>query len=125
MNSRRALRIAVALAIGLLLTSGTSNHLATGLAQDQSPQPGRPQQPVSLRDRLIVGLRAMSKADTAFVDRVVLRVQSGQLPQRLVDETFFWARDRAGQAQRGNARRPIIYFRPAMTARAQRIGVAL
>jgi hypothetical protein len=84
------------------------------------------QQPISLRDRLIVGLKAMSKSDLEFVDRVVSRVNSGQLPQRMVDETFFWARKRVAPATRGaKERRPIIYFRPILTAQARKIGVAL
>ena len=87
--------------------------------------PGRAQQAVSLRDRLVVGLQARLKSEVAFVELVALRVRTGQLPQRLVDETFFWARQRATDGRRGRARRPIIYFQPAMTARAKRLRVAL
>jgi hypothetical protein len=87
--------------------------------------PAGPQQPVSLRDRLIVGLKAMSPADVAFVDNVVFRVRNGQLPQRLVDQTFFWARERASRPKGGRDRRPIIYFRPAMASQAERLGVTL
>jgi hypothetical protein len=45
----------------------------------------------------------------------------------MVDETFFWARQRAGVDPRGQGRvrRPIIYFRPAMVARAKRLNVTL
>jgi hypothetical protein len=52
-------------------------------------------------------------------------VNHGLLPQRVVDETFFWARSRASVVRNGRTRRPIIYFQPAMAARAQRLGVEL
>ena len=85
--------------------------------------PGRP---ISLRDRLITGLKARLKSEVAFVDKIVARVNAGKLPQRLVDETFFWARDRALLSRRyPRLRRPIIYFQPAMIARAARLGITL
>ncbi|MCI0334206.1 MAG: hypothetical protein L0228_13390 [Planctomycetes bacterium] len=87
--------------------------------------PGRAQQVVSLRDRLVVGLQARLKSEVAFVELVVLKVNQGKLPQRLVDQTFFWARDRASIRRNGSQRRPIIFFQPAMTARAKRLRVVL
>ena len=87
--------------------------------------PGRSQQPVSLRDRLVVGLQARLPSEVAFVEVVAARVRTGQLPLRLVDETFFWARQRAAISRNGRARRPIIYFQPAMSARAKRLDVPL
>jgi hypothetical protein len=87
--------------------------------------PGKAQRVISLRDRLVVGLQARLKSEISFVELVALRVRTGQLPQRLVDETFLWARRRAGSTRSGSARRPIIFFRPAMTARAKRLNVAL
>jgi hypothetical protein len=51
--------------------------------------PSRPQRSVSLRDRLVVGLQARLKSELEFVELVALRVETAQLPQRLVDETFF------------------------------------
>jgi hypothetical protein len=87
--------------------------------------PARPQQPVSLRDRLVVGLQARLKTEVAFVEEVAFRVRIGQIPQRIVDQTFFWARDRASVVRAGRTRRPIIYFQPAMAARAKLLGVTL
>jgi hypothetical protein len=87
--------------------------------------PGKVQRPISLRDRLVVGLQARLKSEVAFVELVVARVQTGDLPQRLVDETFFWARARGATLRSGRTRRPIIYFKPAMEARAKRLGVEL
>jgi hypothetical protein len=87
--------------------------------------PGRAQQVVSLRDRLVVGLQARLKSEVAFVELVVTKVRIGKLPQHVVDETFFWARDRASINRNGRSRRPIIFFQPAMTARAKRLRVEL
>jgi hypothetical protein len=87
--------------------------------------PARPQQPVSLRDRLVVGLQARLKTEVAFVEDVAFRVRIGQIPQRIVDQAFFWARDRASVVRAGRTRRPIIYFQPAMIARAKALGLTL
>jgi hypothetical protein len=87
--------------------------------------PGRAQQVVNLRDRLVVGLQARLKSEVAFVELVVAKVRTGKLPQRIVDETFFWARNRASISRNGNSRRPIIFFQPAMTTRAKRLRVEL
>ncbi|HVT28082.1 MAG TPA: hypothetical protein VHE81_08705 [Lacipirellulaceae bacterium] len=84
-----------------------------------------PNRPVTLRDRLIVGLQARLKSEVAFIDEVVAKVDSGQLPQRQVDQTFFWARQHAALARVGRWHRPIIYFQPAMRARANRLHISL
>jgi hypothetical protein len=99
-------------------------------AQDNSVErvalaPAKVQRPISLRDRLVVGLQARLKTEVAFVELVALRVRTGELPQRIVDETFFWSRARAATLRNGRTRRPIIYFRPAMAARARKLGVVL
>jgi hypothetical protein len=74
---------------------------------------------------LVVGLQARLKSEVDFCNRVAVQVQLGKLPQRLVDETFFWARERAAPARNGLQYRPIIYFQPAMKLRAKKIGVEL
>ncbi|MEX2316916.1 MAG: hypothetical protein WD669_07180 [Pirellulales bacterium] len=126
---RRAFLAVAAFASGVMLLPDRPEFIRTATAQTPAPavnvSPATSDRPASLRDRLIVGLRAMSKSDIAFVDSVVARVQAGQLPQRLVDQTFFWARDRAARTQGGRTRRPIIYFQPALTAQAKRLGVTL
>lgn len=100
-------------------------HDAAGETRRVAVSPGRAQQVVSLRDRLLVGLQARLKSEVAFVDVVVARVRTGKLPQHVVDETFFWARDRASITRNGARRRPIIFFQPAMIARAKRLRVEL
>jgi hypothetical protein len=87
--------------------------------------PAQPNHPVTLRDRLIVGLQARLKSEVAFIDEVVAKVNSGQLPQRQVDETFFWARQHAAVARIGRWHRPIIYFEPAMRIRANLLHISL
>jgi hypothetical protein len=80
---------------------------------------------VSLRDRLVVGLQARLRSEVEFVERVAAKVRNGHLPQRVVDETFIWARNRASLGRTGSRRRPIIFFQPAMTARARHLRVDL
>lgn len=82
-------------------------------------------QPISLRDRLIVGLQARLKSEIEFCDKVVTKVHLGHLPIRVVDETFFWARQRSTPTRNGLQYRPIIYFQPAMIARAKRLRISL
>ena len=88
-------------------------------------QPATPGKPISLHDRLITGLKARLNNELRFVDKVVYLVDTGKLPESLVDQTFFWARQKTLAKYRRSTRhhRPIIYFQPAMVARAARIGV--
>jgi len=90
-------------------------------------QPVTPGKPISLHDRLIIGLKARLNNELHFVDKVVYLVDTGKLPATLVDQTFFWARQKTHAKYMRSTRhhRPIIYFRPAMVARAARIGVKL
>ena len=87
--------------------------------------PAGPNRPNTFRDRLVVGLKARLKSELAFIDRVVAAVELGRIPARLVDQTYFWARSRAGKSWYSRSRRPIIYFQPAMKARAKKLRVVL
>ena len=80
---------------------------------------------VSLRDQLRVGLKAVTKADFAFIDLVVLRVEQGTLPRKLVDSTFLWARNRYKSRPTNHRLRPIVYFQPALVLQTKKIGVPL
>ena len=80
---------------------------------------------VALRDQLRVGLKAKTKADLAFIDLVVQRVNEGKLPRKMVDSTFLWARNRARIRPTTHPLRPIVYFQPALVLRAKAIGVKL
>lgn len=80
---------------------------------------------VSLSDQLRVGLRAVTKADFAFINKVVGLVEAGKLPRSLVDSTFFWSRKRAAQRGPRRALRPMVFFRPGLTLRAKAIGIEI
>ena len=80
---------------------------------------------LTLRDQLTLGLRAFTKADKAFIDKVVILVEQKKLPRSLVDSTFLWARQRAVRHSRSRRLRPIVYFQPGLTQRARRLGIKL
>ena len=96
--------------------------LATQGVSDR-PQAGRRQ--ASLEERLIFGLQARSPSDLRFVEAVVDTVNRRELPQQLVDRTFFWARNRTPQSAGHFVRRPFIYFRPALEIQASRLRIAI
>jgi hypothetical protein len=116
------------------LSAGIMGSLvATSLhAQQPAPQPvqasnttNRQGRQVSLFDQLRVGLKAVTKEDFAFINLVVLRVNEGVLPRELVDSTFLWARNRYRSHSGRHRLRPMVYFKPALTARAKKLGVLL
>lgn len=111
--------------VAFIVVAVLAHQTCWGETQRVAVSPGRATQVVNLRDRLVVGLQARLKSEVAFVELVVAKVRTGKLPQHVVDETFFWARDRASIQRNGNSRRPIIFFQPAMKARAKRLRVAL
>lgn len=78
----------------------------------------------ALLQRLLVGLKVRTSSDRAFIARVVQLVQLGQLPVKLVDTTYLWARKRAAK-NAYTANNPMVYFRPAMEARAKKLGVTI
>ncbi len=121
----------VALALAALVVESffplvTTAQQSTDPAAQQSTDPATSQgRKITLRDQLTTGLRAFTKADRAFIDKVVILVEQGKLPRRLVDGTFLWARDRAARRSFSRRLRPMVYFQPALVARAKRIGVGL
>lgn len=80
---------------------------------------------ITLEQRLTFGLQARRPSERAFIASVVDSVNRGDLPRRLVDRTFFWARNRATRVVDKSARRPIIYFQPALTIQARRLGIEI
>lgn len=113
----------------LILVAAIGGRIVQRATADEVQKVGveaaKPNRPISFRDRLVVGLQARLKSEIAFVDAVVVEVQAGHIPERLVDETFFWARQRAAIVRFGRTNRPIIYFMPAMRARAKLLNVSL
>jgi hypothetical protein len=124
MNGRNCIGLAVTAALFMVAAAETPAAQKDAVER-VTLTPAKVKRPISLRDRLVVGLQARLKSEVAFVDLIVARVQTGDLPQRVVDQTFFWARARGATLRNGRTRRPIIYFKPAMEARAKRLGVEL
>ena len=117
----------VALALVLLISLAGDRSASAAEVAHVAIEPSKAQRQISLRDRLIVGLQARLTTEVAFIDTVVMKVHNGKISQRVVDETFFWARQRAGVSGAAvvRVRRPIIYFQPAMIARAKLLHVSL
>jgi hypothetical protein len=125
MKRFRLLVVALSL-LSLVLTGRIAQQtIAADEVQKVDVASAKPGRPITLRDRLIVGLKARLKSEVAFVDAVVTNVVNGHIPQQKVDETFFWARQRVALARDGRDHRPIIYFMPAMRARAKLLNVTL
>ena len=110
-------------AIVLIALVGLWGKPAVG---QQSTNPaGNQGRQLSLREQLVVGLKAFTKSDFVFIDRVVLQVRRGKLPERMVNGTFLWSREKAALRSPARELRPMVYFRPALTLQAKRIGVNL
>jgi hypothetical protein len=123
---RTVYRYRIVLALGLLAIAGVALRSPAATDVEKiSVAPAKGTAPISLRDRLVVGLQARLKTEVAFCDKVALEVQLGHLPVRIVDETFLWARQRVESAQYGYTYRPIVYFQPAMKLRAKKLQIAL
>lgn len=122
----RSTRFAAVLVFGLAIFLSPDAHKI--VADEVDPlvvTPAKPDQPITLRDRLVVGLQARLKSEVDFCDNVADKVNSGKLPQQLVDETFFWARQRAASIRNGHKYRPIVYFQPGLRARAAKLHLSL
>ncbi len=120
--NQSVLGIVIIAILGLLNLPLSHGQLSASSSQSAAASQGRR---ISLRDQLRVGLQARTKSDFAFVDLVATRVEQRKLPRRLVDSTFLWARKRAQLRPGRRQLRPMIYFRPALTLRAKRLGIVL
>ena len=77
----------------------------------------------TLRERLITGLQVRRPSEFEFIDAVVDTVNRGELPERLVDRFFFWARNKAPKSRGGH--RPIIYFQPGLSIQAAKLRIEI
>jgi hypothetical protein len=93
--------------------------LAISVTNDVSAQTTGSREP-TLRERLVAGLNVRRPSEFEFIDAVVDTVDRGELPPKLVDRMFFWARTRPSK---GSQQRPIVYFQPGLTRVAQKLGV--
>lgn len=127
--ARRFFLPVTGLVVGILFLGVQADHYAHAITGPDRPvvTAGSTHQKVSFRDRLVAGLQARRGSEVDFIDKVVIKVRLGKLPERLVNQTFFWSRDRANRTgqPRAGTQRPIIYFQPVMTAQAKRLGVDL
>jgi len=73
---------------------------------------------VELRVQLQNGLRVFLPEQQEFLDRVLLAVDSGQIPRAMVNMVYVWS-------QRRNKKVPFPYFEFAMRTLAERRGVTL
>ncbi len=80
---------------------------------------------LTLKEQLTLGLKAVTPSDKAFIDKVVIKVEQGKLPRSLVDSTFLWARERADAKSYARSLRPMVYFRPGLIARTNKLGIDL
>jgi len=79
--------------------------------------PASPRAEVSLKDRLVTGLRAVRPDDVAFCERVAEATQTGRLPVKLVDSTYLWAIGRGSDF-------PLPSFAKALDIQCRRLGIA-
>ena len=89
-------------------------HGAGRLAAAQSG-PGTPGV-ASLQQTLEDGLKARTPEEFAFIATVVDKVNAGELPVKLVDTTFQWARRKS---------HPMQFFEQGLRARAKKAGILL
>jgi hypothetical protein len=73
---------------------------------------------ITLRQTLEKGLKARRKSEFAFIALVVKKVEQGQLPKKMVERTFLWARDHRQPY-------PMPYFEKAMQIQAKKLRVEL
>ena len=72
---------------------------------------------VSLKDRLVTGLRATRPEDIEYCERVANATRTGKLPTKIVDSTYFWATAKKVDY-------PLPAFAKALELQCQRLGIS-
>ncbi|MEX0793662.1 MAG: hypothetical protein WD045_11030 [Pirellulaceae bacterium] len=98
-----------------LTISGRSADAVEPVSFDGTTAQG---QVANLKDTLEKGLKCRLEREFRFVDRVVIAVDEGDLPVKMVLEMFSYAR-------RKNQHRPFVYFERGMIIRAAELGIKL
>lgn len=75
----------------------------------------------TLEERLTSGLLARRPSEIAYITAVVDTVNRGDLPTKLVDRVFLWARSKAPKNTVG--RRPITYFQAGLNRIAAKMRI--
>ena len=99
--------------LAILITLAFLTTLLTSLTHADVP---RKNEEVSLKDRLVTGLRATRPEDVQYCERVANAARSGKLPAKIVDSTYFWA-----TAKRVDY--PLPAFAKALELQCQRLGI--
>lgn len=81
---------------------------APPVAEAQTVQQRKP----TFEERLVFGLQVRRPSEFEFISAVVDTVDRGELPQKVVDRVFAYARRRRDRSRQ--AHRPIIYFQAAL-----------
>ena len=110
MNTPRLKPISLVLVLAML-TSTTPANSQTGASAP------------TLREKLVFGLQVRRPSEFEFIDAVVDTVERGELPRKLVERYFFFARTRP--QRRSRARRPIIDFQFALKAAAEQLRIEI
>ncbi|MCE9605839.1 MAG: hypothetical protein K8U03_13165 [Planctomycetia bacterium] len=72
----------------------------------------------TFKQQLEKGLKARRPSDFTFIQTVVANIDNGSIPQKMVNETFDYARSQSSHY-------PFIYFQFAIRKRAAKLGVTL
>jgi hypothetical protein len=132
MQIKPTLRALTLLALCAALANGVIGSSSRAIEIENLPRPVTPAdrlkaggRQVGLFDMLRVGLKAKTEADFEYITEVVKLVDEGKLPREMVDSSFLYARYRYRTHPSSFKLRPMVYFQPALTARAKKIGVII
>ena len=82
----------------------------------RAEEPKSTNEKVSLKDRLVTGLRATRPEDIQYCERVANATRTGKLPTKIVDSTYFWATAKKVDY-------PLPAFAKALELQCQRLGI--
>lgn len=94
----------------------TLTFLTTLLTSLTHADVSRKNQEISLKDRLVTGLRATRPEEVQYCERVANAARSGKLPAKIVDSTYFWATAKKVDY-------PLPAFAKALELQCQRLGI--
>lgn len=115
MSTRRSFLASVAFLFGAI-ASGFMNIARLAAAP---PALGVGLSPsLTFKGQLEKGLKARRPSDFAFITTVIAKIDAGEISQKMVNETFDFARQKSTHY-------PFIYFQFALRKRAEKVGVAL
>ncbi len=118
-------RFTIEMLAGFALLSLSFSATVTHAQQSPAQADATEGRKLPLKEQLTLGLKATTKEDKEFINKVVLKVEQGAIPRPLVDSTFLWARERANRKSASRSLRPIVYFKPGLIARAKMLHLTL